>query len=103
MGTIQNDLDGTVGKTYKALSASSFAGENLGSAFTMSSGDATFPYNLMDQGLTYYTYPRLVGLNHYGDWQAEFEDGALVYYEVYSDGFVGFYGPTWQPSATSGP
>lgn len=92
MGTIQNDLNGTVGKTYKALSASSFAGENLGSAFTMSSGDATFPYNLMDQGLTYYTYPRLTGLNHYGDWQAEFEDGALVYYEVYSDGFVGFYG-----------
>ena len=92
MGTIQNDLDGTVSKTYKDLSATTFAGANLGSAFTMSSGDATFPYNLMDQGLTYYTYPRLTGLNHYGDWQAEFEDGALVYYEVYNDGFVGFYG-----------
>ena len=92
IGTIQNELDGTVSKTYQDLRAATFAGENLGSAFTMSSGDATFPYNLMDQGLTYYTYPRLTGLNHYGDWQAEFEDGALVYYEVYSDGFVGFYG-----------
>ena len=39
----------------------------------------------MDQGLTYYTYPRLEKLNHYGDWQAEFESGALVYYERYED------------------
>ena len=92
IGTIQNELDGTVSKTYQDLRAATFAGQYLGSAFTMSSGDATFPYNLMDQGLTYYTYPRLASLNHYGDWQAEFEDGALVYYEVYADGTVGFYG-----------
>lgn len=92
IGTQQNDLAGTIGKTYRELSAATFPGDSLSGFFTMSSGDATFPYNLMDQGLTYYTYPRLTNLNHYGDWQAEFEDGALVYYEVYADGTVGFYG-----------
>ena len=78
-------------KTYKELSESGFAKEISG-AFTSSSGAATFPYNLMDQGLTYYTYPRLEKLNHYGDWQAEFESGALVYYERYEGGTYGFYG-----------
>lgn len=81
----------TMPKTYKELSESGFA-KGISEAFTSSSGAATFPYNLMDQGLTYYTYPRLEKLNHYGDWQAEFESGALVYYEHYEDGTYGFYG-----------
>lgn len=81
----------TIPKTYKELSKSGFA-KRISEAFTSSSGAATFPYNLMDQGLTYYTYPRLEKLNHYGDWQAEFESGALVYYERYEDGTYGFYG-----------
>lgn len=46
----------TTPKTYKKLSESGFAKE-ISKAFTSSSGAATFPYNLMDQGLTYYTYP----------------------------------------------
>lgn len=82
----------TTPKTYKELSESGFAKEEISEAFTSSSGAATFPYNLMDQGLTYYTYPRLEKLNHYGDWQAEFESGALVYYERYEDETYGFYG-----------
>ena len=81
----------TTGVIYKDLSESSFA-KGISEAFTSSSGAATFPYNLMDQGLTYYTYPRLEKLNHYGDWQAEFESGALVYYERYADDTYGFYG-----------
>lgn len=39
------------------------------------------PYNLMNQGLIKYSYPRLINMRHYGDWNAEFENGALVYFE----------------------
>lgn len=87
-------------KTYKELSESGFA-KGISKAFTSSSGAATFPYNLMDQGLTYYTYPRLEKLNHYGDWQAEFESGALVYYERYKDETYGFYGANLSTLKTS--
>lgn len=90
----------TTPKTYKELSESGFAKE-ISKAFTSSSGAATFPYNLMDQGLTYYTYPRLEKLNHYGDWQAEFESGALVYYERYEDKTYGFYGANLSTLKTS--
>lgn len=90
----------TTPKTYKELSESGFAKE-ISEAFTSSSGAATFPYNLMDQGLTYYTYPRLEKLNHYGDWQAEFESGALVYYERYEDKTYGFYGANLSTLKTS--
>ena len=88
-------------KTYKELSESGFAKKEISEAFTSSSGEATFPYNLMDQGLTYYTYPRLEKLNHYGDWQAEFESGALVYYERYEDETYGFYGANLSTLKTS--
>lgn len=91
----------TTPKTYKELSESGFAKEEISEAFTSSSGAATFPYNLMDQGLTYYTYPRLEKLNHYGDWQAEFESGALVYYERYEDETYGFYGANLSTLKTS--
>lgn len=88
-------------KTYKELSESGFAKKEISEAFTSSSGAATFPYNLMDHGLTYYTYPRLEKLNHYGDWQAEFESGALVYYERYEDETYGFYGANLSTLKTS--
>lgn len=91
----------TIQKTYKELSESGFAKKEISEAFTSSSGAATFPYNLMDQGLTYYTYPRLEKLNHYGDWQAEFESGALVYYERYEDETYGFYGANLSTLKTS--
>ena len=90
-GTDVVNLDSTQGRTYKELSDKKML-NSLGSAFTLSSGDASFPYNLLKQGLTYYTYPRLTALNHYGDWQAEFESGALVYYEAYQGGSYGFSG-----------
>lgn len=95
------NADQTTPKTYKELSESGFAKKEISEAFTSSSGAATFPYNLMDQGLTYYTYPRLEKLNHYGDWQAEFESGALVYYERYEDETYGFYGANLSTLKTS--
>ena len=63
----------------------------LGSKFTANTTN-TVAYNLMDQGLTTYTYPRLTAHDHYGDWVATFQEGTLVYYEKYADGSYGFFG-----------
>ena len=90
----RNDLSGTSFVNY-----AKWSGQNrsegvkvLGTAFTAETSD-TVAYNLMDNmGLSTYSYPRLTGLPHYGDWQADFESGALAYYEKYSDGTYGFLG-----------
>lgn len=90
----RNDLSGTSFVNY-----AEWSGQNrtegvkaLGAAFTAETSD-TVAYNLMDNmGLSTYSYPRLTGLPHYGDWQADFESGALAYYEKYSDGTYGFLG-----------
>ncbi len=90
----RNDLSGTSFVNY-----AEWSGQNrtegvkaLGTAFTAETSD-TVAYNLMDNmGLSTYSYPRLTGLPHYGDWQADFESGALAYYEKYSDGTYGFLG-----------
>lgn len=51
------------------------------------------PYNLQTTlSLTTYIYPGLEKLDHWGDWGAQFQDGSLVYYELYSDGTYGFKG-----------
>ena len=61
-------------------------------AFTRQNSD-TYAYNLMKGlGLTLYSYPKLKELPHYGDWQAKFEDKALVYYEWYGGDNYGFFG-----------
>ena len=44
----------------------------------------TYAYNLRNQGLTSYSYPSLKDISHYGDWQASYEAGSLVYYEKYA-------------------
>lgn len=90
----RNDLSGTSFVNY-----AEWSGQNrtegvkaLGTAFTAETSD-TVAYNLMDNmGLSTYSYPRLTDLPHYGDWQADFESGALAYYEKYSDGTYGFLG-----------
>lgn len=90
----RNDLSGTSFVNY-----AKWSGQNrtegvkaLGTTFTAETSD-TVAYNLMDNmGLSTYSYPRLTGLPHYGDWQADFESGALAYYEKYSDGTYGFLG-----------
>ncbi len=91
-------LEGT-----EAVSYTDWSGENRGEAvrdklntsFTADNSD-TYPYNLIEgMGLSSYSYPKLYGVPHYGDWQAEFESGSLVYYERYGSGTsakYGFYG-----------
>lgn len=90
----RNDLSGTSFVNYAEWSGQNRAEgvKALGTAFTAETSD-TVAYNLMDNmGLSTYSYPRLTGLPHYGDWQADFESGALAYYEKYSDGTYGFLG-----------
>lgn len=78
-------------KNYDALNAADPA-KLLSNAFTKQNGD-THAYNLMSGlGLSQYSYPRLAKLPHYGDWQAKFEDKALVYYERYGETDYGFFG-----------
>lgn len=90
----RNDLSGTSFINYAEWSGQNRAEgvKVLGTAFTAETSD-TVAYNLMDDmGLSTYSYPRLTSLPHYGDWQADFESGALAYYEKYSDGTYGFLG-----------
>ena len=64
----------------------------LGDAFTNLPRHTTTAYNLRDQALNTYVYPSL-DLAHYGDWNASFESGGLVYYEIYSGSTTpGIYG-----------
>lgn len=92
-GKQHTDITGTTGgRSYAEMIAAEFLTDLGGTAFTAASADTTHPYNLLGQGLSTYSYPRLVKLSHYGDWQAEFETEALVYYERYSDNSVGFFG-----------
>ena len=92
-GKQHTDITGTTGgRNYAEMIAANFLTDLGGTAFTAASADTTHPYNLLGQGLSTYSYPRLVNLSHYGDWQAEFEAEALVYYERYSDNSVGFFG-----------
>lgn len=85
-------ISGTSGKSYVDMSAAQFLTELGSTAFAAASADTTHPYNLLGQGLSTYSYPRSVNLSHYGDWQAEFETEALVYYERYEGDTVGFFG-----------
>ncbi len=99
-----SDLPGTNYINYESWSGSNRAEgvKILGSAFTADTGD-TVPYNLMaNMYLGAYSYPRLAGLTHYGDWQADFESGALAYYEKYDDGTYGFLGANLSTVKTTG-
>ena len=92
-GKQHTDITGTTGgRSYAEMIAAQFLTDLGSTAFMAASADTTHPYNLLGQGLSTYSYPRLVNLSHYGDWQAEFETEALVYYERYSDYSVGFFG-----------
>lgn len=54
---------------------------NLGSDFDLAG--ASHPYTLMGTSLTSYPNHKLKGIDHFGDWAAEFETGSLVYFEKY--------------------
>ena len=91
-------LNGTDSRTYEQMCGDDFLrtmNTLYPGAFTAPSGSDSHPYNLLNQGLSTYSYPRLAALEHYGDWQAEFESDALVYYEAYQSGTgvsYGFFG-----------
>ena len=79
-------------KDYDVLNAADVNTLFDSNAFTRQNSD-TYAYNLMKGlGLTLYSYPKLKSLPHYGDWKAEFEDNALVYYEWYGETDYGFFG-----------
>lgn len=59
------------------------------------------PYNMMGASLTSYNYPKLINVDHYGDWAAGFVAGSLVYYEKYTDGSYGFDGANVAISLTA--
>ena len=63
-----------------------------GNKFTVDTSSSTHPYNLMGQTLTTYTYPRLTANDHYGDWEADFQVGSLIYYEKYNINGLESYG-----------
>ena len=87
-------VEPTIGtqKDYDVLNAPNADTLFDSKAFTRQNSD-TYAYNLMKGlGLTLYSYPKLKNLPHYGDWQAKFEDNALVYYEKYDDKSYGFFG-----------
>lgn len=89
-----NSAESTIGtsKSYSELNAPNADTLFDSKAFTRQNSD-TYAYNLMKGlGLTLYSYPKLKELPHYGDWQAEFENGALVYYEQYDGNSYGFFG-----------
>ena len=93
LGETENH-DTTIGKkiSYHELNAPNADTLFDSKAFTRQNSD-TFAYNLMKGlGLTLYSYPKLKNLPHYGDWKAEFEEGALVYYEWYGGDDYGFFG-----------
>lgn len=77
-----------IGRDYVTLTDSSKIAElyGTGNKFQMKNIKTTFPYNLQTTlNLTSYSYPGLSGMDHYGDWGAEFQNGSLVYYERYED------------------
>lgn len=79
--------------SYETLSKRDSFVKKLGMAFSATTGgDHTFAYNLMKQGLTDYSFPKLAKLAHYGDWAADFQDETPVYYEVYADNADKSYG-----------
>ena len=60
-----------------------FEALNTNSVFQRETSDTT-AYDLMEgMSLGSYDYPRLTVHPHYGDWEATFQNGSLVYYERY--------------------
>lgn len=87
LNTAGIDSNNAIGasKSYKQMSNRAEFVNSLGEKFTSSTGgNFTAAYNLMKQGITDYSFPRLANLLHYGDWKADFEDNRPVYYEVYT-------------------
>ena len=98
----QGDVEGT---TAMAGMGSADLLNNLGGTegrFTSDTTSSSHPYNLGGQALVTYEYPRLKANDHYGDWEADFKSGSLVYYEKYASGEYGFFGANVSTITNSG-
>lgn len=85
----------------KIPDASKMLSDGTATAFTTAT--STTPYNLMEGlGLTRYSYPALTDMPHYGDWQAQFENESLAYYEKYAEKSYGFSGGNISTLKTDG-
>ena len=85
----------------KIPDASKMLSDGTATAFTTAT--STTPYNLMEGlGLTRYSYPALTDMPHYGDWQAQFENESLAYYEKYTGDSYGFSGGNISTLKTDG-
>ena len=79
------------------LAKATMVGEKLdGSYFRADQYGSTSAYNLLNQGLDNYPYPRLKNMHHYGDWEMTAQAMNLVYYERYADNTYGVYGPGFE-------
>ena len=63
------------------------------SVFKAEQNGATSAYNLLNQNLSNYPYPRLDNMRHYGDWEMTIQSMNFVYYERYQDGTYGVSSP----------
>lgn len=90
------------GNNRKDVAENKLAKEGELSAFVAEAKN-TYAYNLIEGlGLTQYSYPALNGLDHYGDWQAKFENESLAYYEKYGENSYGFSGGNISTLKTDG-
>ncbi len=90
------------GDNRKDAAENKLARANEPSAFVAEAKN-TYAYNLIEGlGLTQYSYPALNGLDHYGDWQAKFENESLAYYEKYGENSYGFSGGNISTLKTDG-
>ena len=87
------------GKNYGEQRDSFSVGDLDASVFSLTG--LPHPYNMMGASLTSYNYPKLINIDHYGDWAAGFVAGSLVYYEKYTDGKYGFDGANVAISLTA--
>lgn len=106
-GAASGDSNGLQQVSYADWSGSKIpdASKKLsdGTATAFTTATSTTPYNLMEGlGLTRYSYPALTDLPHYGDWQAQFENESLAYYEKYTEKSYGFSGGNISTLKTDG-
>ena len=96
LATGHQGIGAGIGIDYSGLSDRNTMVTKLNPDYFVSS-TKTYAYNLRNQGLTSYSYPSLKGMDHYGDWEADYEAGSLVYYEKYGEdengnAEIGFWG-----------
>ncbi len=68
--------------------------------FKAEQNGATSAYNLLNQNLSNYPYPRLNNMRHYGDWEMTIQGMSFVYYERYQDGTYGVSSPGFRLNDT---